>query len=391
MASDVSRALLLPDIDIPSDRLLKTLAVYWDELVLPDYRERADSGDGTRSEFDEPTDALIALESNGVLIKLERTIELPTVEPSLITSGIRDLLDDPSKARALAITSPLLELLEPIESDALKRYMETHKEEVATALDEMTARMVDYAVDHYAIRMKDAFHISTTQHLAPLARSPVSHLASMVGPPADAPRSEAAILSAVIQAFEVDPSTPVDRIIRFREKNAGSLGRFRASLVDLSESLRQDADATRLLSEARDVYRNRVVPALGDLETVLQEGKIRFLIKSLLGATAVTMAPVEPTRAVEGTATLIGQSIDYSFSRNKLVQEHPFGYLHQVSKDFNVTDAALPSPRQMDMSPYDPLQEIRALFRQEFEKGRQGAIMDRLWWSQSRQLREEAQ
>ena len=115
MASDVSRALLLPDIDIPSDRLLKTLAVYWDELVLPDYRERADSGDGTRSEFDEPTDALIALESNGVLIKLERTIELPTVEPSLITSGIRDLLDDPSKARALAITSPLLELLEPIE------------------------------------------------------------------------------------------------------------------------------------------------------------------------------------------------------------------------------------------------------------------------------------
>jgi len=103
------------------------------------------------------------------------------------------------------------------------------------------------------------------------------------------------------------------------------------------------------------------------------------------------MAPVEPTRAVEGTATLIGQSIDYSFSRNKLVQEHPFGYLHQVSKDFNVTDAALPSPRQMDMSPYDPLQEIRALFRQEFEKGKQGAIMDRLWWSQSRQLREEAQ
>jgi hypothetical protein len=37
---DVSRALLLADVHAPSDGMLKTLALYWHEIVLPDYAER---------------------------------------------------------------------------------------------------------------------------------------------------------------------------------------------------------------------------------------------------------------------------------------------------------------------------------------------------------------
>lgn len=160
------------------------------------------------------------------------------------------------------------------------------------------------------------------------------------------PRQEAALLSVVLDAFQIDPqSVSVTELVRFREKHHASLGRLRASLADLSETLRSSGEPLALISQARDTFRNRVEPALADLEAVLKEARITFFLKSLVGASAISLAPVRPEKAVAGGATLLAESLDYSFSRSRLVREHPYGYLHQVSSEIGSPGKASTSAR----------------------------------------------
>ncbi len=373
---DVSNALLLPDVQVPDDGLLKTLAIYWDNLVVPDYTERA-VGPGV-SEFSEPTDAFLTLEEAGVISKWKRAIDLPITDPTDLPvelqldrddfNGEHGRPDQDEIARVLKwIALPIMDSLpelHDLDQDEVGKYVKEHPDEATTAVRNMFKSMAQYAAEHYLGRMQDAFELSNDHRLAPVARSPISHVASIIGAPTGAPRSEAAILSAAVQAFELDPATPVDEIVRFREKNQASLGRFRASLVDLSEGLRQEDSPTQLLASARDTYRNRVVPALGDLEAVLKEGQIRFFVKSLLGATAIAMAPVDPVRAVEGGATILGQTLNYSFSREKLIREHPFGYLHQVSSGLSATQAA-PSVTNLAVTMANPVERIQEMLTED--------------------------
>jgi hypothetical protein len=366
---DLTRALLLPDIQAPDDRLLKTLAVYWDQIVLPDYVERFATEDRS-SEFNEVSTAFSELEDGGLLTKFERIVEVPNVDPADLSPVA--LQSGPSNEvfrRFDAVLRPIVELVERRpELDAVIRAGDLNSDdELRVAGVETIAKALDFAAKHYMDRVRDAFTLSSDQNLAPVARSTVSHLASMTEAVSDSPRAEAALLSTAIEAFEIDPDTPVEEIIRFREKHAGELGRFRASLVDLSEGLREDAKPIRLLAEARDRYRNRVVPALGDLEAALSEGRIRFFVRSLMGATAITLGPVDPTKAVEGGATIMGQTIDYAFSREKLVREHPFGYLHQVSTELSAQGKD-PAARLVESAVEDPEERVREMFRGDLGK-----------------------
>jgi hypothetical protein len=360
--ADVSQAILLPDVGPPSDHLLKTLSLYWEEITLPEYLERAAVEKPVSPTGPEDSEVLQALVTEGIVSLEKRQVELPPIDASQIPEQVKLQFNASSserRQRMLAVTYPVLELIN-------ERGPEhgVDNEKMLEAAREIVDNIVSYAARQYVMRVRDSFELSTAQNLAPVARSAVSHVASMVGDASEAPRGEAALLSTAIQAFEVDPATPLEQIIAFRERNAASLGRLRASLVDLSEGLRRDADAQVLLAEARDRYRNRVVPALGELEAVLKEGKIKFFLRSLMGATAITLSPIDPVKAVEGGALLVGQTINYSFSREKLLREHPFGYLHQVSSGFGASGSPVATRSLTDVID-DPEQRIREIFINE--------------------------
>lgn len=381
--ADVSRAMLLPDVGSPSDQLVKTLALYWDEIVLPEYLERAGRDEVAPAGHEEHSETVEALMVEGVIAVKQRLADLPSIDQSEMPEHLRDETVSSALQRLGTINAPVLEL---IERNGGVEGIE--KDELIQAAHELVDNAVDYAARQYLMRIRDSFDLSSSLHLAPVAGSAVSHVASITGGFSDAPRTEAALLSTAIQAFEVDPGTPIERIMKFRERNVASLGRLRASLSDLSEGLRQDADPSTLLAEARDRYRNRVVPALSELEEVLKEGKIRFLIRSLMGATAITLTPVDPVRAVEGGAMIMGQTIDYSFSREKVVREHPFGYLHQVSEAFGA-GTKHQSKQSLERVIKDPEKQVREIFLSEM---RDGPLLDRInqgFWFTSLEVDEE--
>jgi hypothetical protein len=358
---DMSRALLLPDLHDASDGMLKTLALYWDEIILPHYVERLlcgrylDTGDHT------PSSSLSTLVNEGVVVVHETAAELPPVhaDPSPANVSTRGLLPDcvpdDTRRRTINALQPILQVLADVhreEHTAPATELRTDQA-LAPAVLDAVANMARQATSLYLNRLQDAFELARDHNLAPIAHSIASHVGSLVGDYTDdVPRREAALLSAAVDAFEVNDDTPVEDILLFRMRHKGLIGRFRASLVDLSAELQQDASPLSLLASARDTFRNRVQPALADLEAAMNESRVRFLIRSLVGATAITLAPVEPVRAVEAGASLVGQTVNYRFSRARLLREHPFGLLHQIPAEFSV--GSRPTRTELELAIQDP-------------------------------------
>ncbi|MGI9098308.1 MAG: hypothetical protein ACR2H2_07415 [Solirubrobacteraceae bacterium] len=402
--SDVSRALVLPDVHAPSDGMLKTLALYWHEIVVPDYAERLGCSRETGAHTRSP--AFSALEREGVVVSAPRHVALPPAPADLsaltvsaeiladvvrgdgtgcMSSAFRSIFEPPP---APANLSRLLirgqKLAGALGDDSVRRLMhalrpvieacsEVGRDEPATTdgavtcIQELTPAVLDAvanmsreATSLYLNRLQDAFELARRHNLAPVAHSVASHVGSLVGDYAgNVPRREAALLSAAVDAFEVHDDTAVEDILLFRMRNRALLGRFRASLVDLSAELQQDAAPLTLLASARDTYRNRVQPALADLEAAMSESRMRFLIRSLVGATAITLAPVEPVRAVEVGASLVGHTVNYRFSRDKLLREHPFGLLHQITAEFSVNPGS--GRTELELAIQDPEQFLRSI------------------------------
>ena len=211
--------------------------------------------------------------------------------------------------------------------------------------------LTHYATQHYLARTADAFDLALENHLAPVAVSMLAHVASLLGAEQDDDDTVgvASLISAAVTAFEIEPATRVEDILIFREKNRASLGRFRAALADLRGELAKTGPAQARLSSARDTYRNRVVPALAALEESINESRLRFFLKSIIGASSIALSPMAPAKALEGTAAFAGQSLTYAWSRRRMVEQHPFGFLHKLTGEMGA------SPSIASRELYEPI------------------------------------
>lgn len=349
---DVTRALILPDLQGPTPETVRNLALYWDEIVYPAYEG---------SSYLESEDLLL---QEGVVQPLEREIPANRMFPT------RDGFD-PDKAWSYSFTRAEDDEIkvELVPSDSDSRSIPELRELTDGQLESIAAIMLGRHLSF----VDDSFSIAAENNLAPISHSLGGHLAAVIGSSQEEstpPVREAALLSVVVEAFTLDPTVSPEEILAFREKNAQSQGRLRASLVDLAAMLRNDASPTTMLAEARDAYRNRVEPALGDLEEALKGSGINFFFKSLVGATAVAIAPIEPVSTSAGAARVVGQTIDYSFSRSKLIREHPYGYLHEIGKQLPV-DPQGSQGQKLATQMEDPRKSLRRMWQESWEEARQ--------------------
>jgi hypothetical protein len=352
---------LLPDLAPPEDRLLKNLALYWDELVIPVDRRQA-PGDSRGAPLE--TDVYASLRDVGVIREVSQLVATEEVVPPSRGHEVRpDGAIGPLAMGKDAGGRPKLERMIYMKEEQLQEANSAPEDR-----DELVQAMATLWADIALKRLSKARALAASQHLAPpgvLGRgSP--RFDGWCGRASSAVR-EAALISAAIQAFEIDPSVDLDAIIAFREKHWREMGRLRASLTDLADALDASSGLDRLMAQARDVVRNRIEPALGDLEAVLKENRIKFMIKSVVGLSALTVGAVQPVAGLERAGALSAQTVNYRFSREALVREHPYGYLHRLAgwkpsatasrhSGFDVTD-----PRQLMLE----VMEVLARSQQE--------------------------
>jgi hypothetical protein len=357
---DVTRALILPDLDPPSFEHVRNLAVFWDEVICLKY------GDHRSLEGDDP------LLIEGVVKVTERDLPPEAIFPTAEAfdgeqSWAYHFSRDPSGEIKVELA--------PSE-EASKRAFPPLQDLSDEDLEGMAAIELGFHLGY----IDDSLAIAAENNLAPISHSLGGHLATVVGssqgPEDEPPSREAALLSVVVESFSIDPNVSSEEILSFRSRNAAGQARLRGSFVDLASTLRSDSSPTTMLAEARDVYRNRVEPALGDLEEALKESQIKFFLKSVVGATAIAIAPIEPVSSSVGAARIVGQSIDYSYSKSKLLREHPYGYLHEVQQNLV---GANPTAEGIDNLALTLMSPRNSLWRLWLE-----------WWKEARDFLGEA-
>lgn len=305
--AEFARALILPDLGAPTQQQILSLLLVWDGLE-------------------------VELTSPGP--KSEEGLEWAT---ELIDAGLVNVRRRPFDPKYPPEDSkPFEKEWTELSTEILVKYREPGM------LQRAAERAGAEVSERLLVNIEEAASRAAQLGLAPLAVTPFATLATCL--PArddDAPVTESTLIEVAARGIQVASDTDAATVIEFRERNAALMGRFRASLIDLAESI--DANSPVVAAEqAYAVVRNRVEPALSKLEDALDAGRIRFAFNMLLGASAMVFSGVETGALVAEAGTVAARPIRYAFDRDRLVREHPYGLLYRAAEEFGRDDCAQP-------------------------------------------------
>lgn len=148
----------------------------------------------------------------------------------------------------------------------------------------------------------------------------------------------------VIDSIQIDPTTPVDKIIRFKRKYSDELGRFRMEMSQLT-NLERGGDTFRAISQqARNIYENGIMPSVNDLKKALDDSTIKCMVDNYYNYVISSAAPVAFTMIdMPITQTLpisAGLAVGYTIigacqARRELMRNSPYTYLMKAKQRFS--------------------------------------------------------
>jgi len=332
--TEVAQALLLPSVEGPGIASLLSAALIWDRVLVPRSKRQSSQEEGRPAAL-----VLERLEDEGVVHQVALQLDGPHVPQP--RGGFHAINQALASGVAERMTAPKLEA------------------RVWAALQEATNEVAD----HQSARLRSAVDLCGNLGAAPVANGLFALIAPILPlPTTGAPVREGTLMSIAAQGIGVDDTTNVEEVLRFRGQHGADIGRLRASLIDLAATIRQDSPPLALLEEARAVLSNRVEPALASLEALLKEGRVRYLWRTMFGTAAVASTSLPTTAAAAAAVGAVAtRSISYVFDRERLVREHPYGYLHQVRSEFGSPGGGV-FGRARPIT--DPEDEMRSFFRE---------------------------
>jgi len=320
----------------PARQNVLTSLLIWEETRLPADPEITDEQD---------LEVIEALEREGLV--------------SWFTPSQPVRLAGPARA-ALPIADAINRVID--EAQARKVSVEEATHRARAIADRASSALADRLIT----RLAEASEMSLKSGLAPVAGAFISNFGA-IAPPVDeaAPTRETALISASFTGVMLDEGTAVDAVLHFRESHRAEIGRCRGSLITLAGTLQRDTSPEQMAEEAQAAVLNRVAPALADLETAMRANKLKFMVNALAGASGLAFGPVAPAVAAKGGVQIATQALSYAFDRDRLVREHPYGYLYRAREAFG---GAEDSFRRLDVVNH-PVAEIHSLLRAVIRAG----------------------
>jgi len=162
---------------------------------------------------------------------------------------------------------------------------------------------------------------------------------------ARSPLAQGILANLVLQGIQVDPETPVKKILKFRKNCAAELGRFRQKVGELTDTIPKNQPIEALRQHVSDVYLNEVRPAIDDLEKGLEDIEIKWAANNLLKVSCFSLPSTSIPLALLGLsvpyALLVGAGISltasrtlYNRNRKKFLRQNPFSYVLATEKEF---------------------------------------------------------
>jgi hypothetical protein len=158
--------------------------------------------------------------------------------------------------------------------------------------------------------------------------------------------AQALMSEVAIERLNLDPATPVDKIIRFREKHRDELGRFRNKVGELVAPITDDIPIEALRQRVNDLHANEIGPALSDLKSALRSGGITYVADKFLKIWSLSIPVTTIPTALMGLSVPIALAVSTGFSMSAGVLEYdqlrkaqlrhsPYAYLLSVQRRFS--------------------------------------------------------
>lgn len=153
------------------------------------------------------------------------------------------------------------------------------------------------------------------------------------------------LVELMLEKISISPDTPIDKIIKYREKHAAELGRFRNIIGELTSSLPDDAPLQAMQQHVSDLYLNEVAPSIEDMKKSLTGSRIKWLTDSwmklaFISATSSSMLigmGLATTNAllVGAGISMVGSGILYNVNKQEYIRENPYSYLVNLERGFS--------------------------------------------------------
>lgn len=153
-------------------------------------------------------------------------------------------------------------------------------------------------------------------------------------------RNQSQLARMSLKTISIEPETPLIEILRFRDRHRKMMLNFRRQLRELSRQVAiglNTAERERVLEE---IIKDKVLPARGEIEAKLSEGDIAFGL-SAMNIVQATLIGALASGGQSWITGIAGAGISLSISlvqslredRN-ITKEEPFGYLYQAQEKF---------------------------------------------------------
>ncbi len=364
-----TQALYYPWIDIRDDAWLKTSALFWDmiQTIVPASIERPYKGKTAREFKDE-----------GVLIPLRVDSEMEEIE-GLSDDVVRYLSSDEAANILLSTEKRKRAYLHPQKLPRSIRHMSRlHPEKMAYEVRHMMRALglgkqegewmrVDREFASFYMTLL-ATRLSDRLGIGLLTDSPASHRLSSKaradseissvyrggfheyefrgrGPRRTAPRelAEGMMIDLIVEQIGIDPQTPAQSILQFRNSHRDEIGKFRTKIEELTGDIPNEPTVDALRQYVADRYQNEVAPAISDLKKALTSSRIGWITRSWMkvsflsagtSSALVGIGLAAPNALLIGAGvSLIGMGILYNEHKKKALRENPYSYVVSIQKD----------------------------------------------------------
>ena len=147
----------------------------------------------------------------------------------------------------------------------------------------------------------------------------------------------------VMEDIKIDPSTPIEDIIRFRRDRQQELVRFREEMDRLIDFNTEGMNVQDFEHELKRIYNQDIIPSINDIKNTLNEARINWLCGSascvLSGiSTAIGFGADVGTNIAVGVCE--GMSITLAalpyINKWREIRNSPYTYLVKVKQNFSL-------------------------------------------------------
>jgi Family of unknown function (DUF6236) len=244
-------------------------------------------------------------------------------------------------------------------------YSRVHPSKMSMELGSLFEKILDRGDQEWLMvdeRFADAYmsalaaELAQQLHASPLTSQQIAHGLSfrfmfdeMLDSSAESARG--AMIAIVMRTLSVDPSVPVEKLIRFRQSRRDQLLDCSSRLLELSTSLQDSGvdSADELFPRAQETYNRSVAPALRALKRELDqqsiltvwEGAYRALTISVPSAGALAYFTGMAGPALLGAGAAIAAAdigVRGYLAGRRIRSSDRFSYLHDVKANFGLPD-----------------------------------------------------